>query len=155
MPRNKFSTTLARSPNVVSEAAAEKSVASSGLRRSLLIGRLEESRSRARRTRGPMGFESSLVSRPLPDANFGQNPVIDTHRYTFRNLRHLQGAPATSVSKAQRFAYCAHVRQRNKVFMVHLTRYDYRATGDFHLLCPPRRDGAGSATPPGSHPGGL
>jgi hypothetical protein len=54
------------------------------------IGRLEGSRSRARRTRGAMGIESILISRPLPDRNFGQNPVIDTHRYTSRNqLRHL------------------------------------------------------------------
>src|ERR1700731_1273377 len=75
---------------VVSEATAEKSVAGPGLRRSLLIQRLEGSGSRGRRTRGAMGIESILVSRPLSDGNFGQKPVIDAHRYMSRNhLRHL------------------------------------------------------------------
>ena len=38
---------------------------------------------------GGMGIESILVSRPLPEGNFGPNPVIDTHRYNSRNrLRH-------------------------------------------------------------------
>lgn len=78
------------SPSVISEAIAEKSVAGSGLRRSLLIQRFEGSRSRVRRTRGAMGIESILISRPLLDGDFGQKPVIDTHRYMSGNhLRHL------------------------------------------------------------------
>src|ERR1700724_607465 len=79
------------SPSVVSEATAEeKLVAGSGLRRSLLIQRLEGSRSRVRRTRGAMGIESILVSKALPDGNFGQKAVMDAHRYMSRNhLRHL------------------------------------------------------------------
>ena len=69
------------------------------LRRSLLIERLEGSRSRVRPTRGAMGIESILVSRPLPDVDFGQKPVIDTHRYMSRNhLRHLTSGVIRSSS---------------------------------------------------------
>jgi hypothetical protein len=66
------------SPSVVSEATAEeKLVAGSGLRRSLLIQRLEGSRSRVRRTRGAMGIESILVSKALPDEDFCQKSFRD------------------------------------------------------------------------------
>jgi hypothetical protein len=90
----------ARSPSVVSEATAEeKLVAGSGLWRSLLIQRLEGSRSRVRRTRGATGIESILVSKALPDRDFGQEAVIDAHRYMSGNhLRRLTSGAIRSSS---------------------------------------------------------
>jgi hypothetical protein len=76
---------LATSPSVVSEATAEEELRSlENVGRSLLIQRLEGSRSRVRRTRGAMGIESILVSKALPDGNFAQKVVIDAHRYMSR-----------------------------------------------------------------------